>query len=518
MVQRKFLKIYILSPGRERTTHKSEVKKTRADGHTNARMNAQESISWLSETTKISFSSYAELKSCAVLLALCEILLDENSNLRKLRESAATPVSDSVLLHVALDELRIGGEYVKAVLEGDALGILEVIQKLKEKYDLRVEIEDMSRNFLRAAAEEEEVEEVEEVDVDDDDDNVFGTRDGDALDELDDLGFDLASPSAKVSSRDPNVSSPVKFINASSLLDGEKSFEMSPPFKSSNANNITRRRDGEDDKETVAMFERKSPIQRAPSFTRWNKSTEEENEEENEENQLLSVAKVRRSPEPLAWFSPLNPEEAALSKAETNLSVAEIALLRRGKALSSSLSSGKKKREEASSPYFTTKSAEASRPASSKSPASPSPSSSKTPPTMIIGKRTNASEVKIALKFGALAGESDQMKRLRSEALQALETENVPGAKHQFLILFSETSENSKTYRGLYKLSSGTESTDGITLRKIHSTSEKVPDSVPASRVSKTLKYNLASKMWHELHDGSIDANAMAFVLRPKKK
>ena len=472
-------------------------------------MNAQESISWLSETTKISFSSYAELKSCAVLLALCEILLkeDANSNLRKLRESAAT-VSDSVLLHVALDELRVGGKYVKAVLEGDALGILEVIQKLKEKYDLRVEIEAMSRNFLRA-----EEEEIEEEDVDDDD-NVFGTRDGDALDELDDLGFDLASPSAKVSSRDPNVSSPVKFINASSLLDGEKSFEMSPPFKSSNANNITRRRDGEDDKETVAMFERNSPIQRAPSFTRWNKSTEEENEE----NQLLSVAKVKESTEPLAWFSPLNPEEAALSKAETNLSVAEIALLRRGKALSSSFSSGKKKKEEASSPYFMTKSAEASRRASSKSPASPSPSSSKTPPTMVIGKRTNASEVKIALKFGALAGESDQMKRLRTEALQALETENVPGAKHQFLILFSETSENSKTYRGLYKLSSGSESTDGITLRKIHGTSEKVPDSVPASRVSKTLKYNLASKMWHELHDGSIDANAMAVVLKPKKK
>ena len=478
-------------------------------------MNAQESISWLSETTKIPFSSYAELKSCAVLLALCEILLkeDANSNLRKLRESAAT-VSDSVLLHVALDELRVGGKYVKAVLEGDALGILEVIQKLKEKYDLRVEVEAMSRNFLRAAAEEE----VEEEDVDDDH-NVFGARDGDALDELDDLGFDLASPNAKVSSRDPNVSSPVKFINASSLLGGEKSFEMSPPFKSSNANNITRRRDGEDDKATVAMFERKLPIQRAPSFTRWNKSKEEENEEEeNEENQLLSVAKVKSSPEPLAWFSPLNPEEAALSKAETNLSVAEIALLRRGKALSSSFSSGKKKKEEASSPYFTTKSAEASRRASSKSPASPSPSSSRTPPTMIIGKRTNASEVKIALKFGALAGESDQMKRLRTEALQALETENVPGAKHQFLILFSETSENSKIYRGLYKLSSGSESTDGITLRKIHGTSEKVPDSVPASRVSKTLKYNLASKMWHELHDGSIDANAMAVVLRPKKK
>ena len=127
-------------------------------------MNAQESISWLSETTKISFSSYAELKSCAVLLALCEEILlkdDENSNLRKLRESAATPVSDSVLLHVALDELRVGGKYVKAVLEGDALGILEVIQKLKEKYDLRMEIEAMSRNFLRAE-EEEEAEEVEE--------------------------------------------------------------------------------------------------------------------------------------------------------------------------------------------------------------------------------------------------------------------------------------------------------------------------------------------------------------------
>ena len=142
----------------------------------------------------------------------------------------------------------------------------------------------------------------------------------------------------------------MKFINAFSLLGGERTFETSPPFKNSNANNIiTRRNDDEEDREEDGnnLFERRSPIQRAPSFMRWNESTEEEEEEEeeNEENQVSSVSKVRRNPEPLAWFSPLNPDEAAVSKAETKLSVAEIALLRRGKAsLSSSVASGEKKK------------------------------------------------------------------------------------------------------------------------------------------------------------------------------
>jgi hypothetical protein len=314
----------------------------------------------------------------------------------------------------------------------------------------------------------------------------------------------------------------VKFINAFSLLGGERTFETSPPFKNSNANNIiTRRNDDEEDREEDGndLFERRSPIQRAPSFMRWNKSTEEEEEEEeeNEENQVSSVSKVRRNPEPLAWFSPLNPDEAAVSKAETKLSVAEIALLRRGKASLSS-SGEKKKVNKTSSPYFTTKSAERLRRASSPSV---SPSFSKA--SANVGKRTNASEIKIALKFGALAGESDQMNCLRNESLQALETENAPGAKHQFIILFSETSENSKTYRGLYKVSKS-ESTggdgrnvDGVALRKIHGTSEKVPDALRSSRILKTLKFNVASKMWHALHD-EVDANAMAVVLKPPKK
>ena len=517
-------------------------------------------LSWLSEVTNQrpgALLSVKELKSCSVLLVACENLLskeqdltkrtkttndddDDGDNNNKSTTGAGKP-SDSVLLHVALDELNVGGEYVKAVLEEDEFGILEVIQKLKEKYDLREEVEKLSKDFLHGYDDDKKGEEDAKVEEDneeeeEDDDDVFGTRDGDALDELDDLGFDhIVAPNVRGSSSTslppapPNVSSPVKFINAFSLLGGERTFETSPPFKNSNVNNIiTRRNDEEEDREEDGndLFKRRSPIQRAPSFMRWNRSTEEEGEEEeeeeeeNEENQVSSVSKVMRNPEPLAWFSPLNPDEAAVSKAETKLSVSEIALLRRGKAsLSSSFASGEKKKiDKTSSPYFTTKSAEGSRRASSPSV---SPSFSKA--SANVGKRTNASEIKIALKFGALGGESDQMQRLRNEALQALEAENAPGAKHQFIILFSETSENSKSYRGLYKVSKS-ESTggdgrniDGVALRKIHGTSEKVPDALRSSRILKTLKFNLASKMWHALHD-EVDANAMAVVLKEKKK
>ncbi|CAL6284014.1 unnamed protein product [Bathycoccus prasinos] len=511
-------------------------------------------LSWLSEVTNQrpgTLLSVKELNSCSVLLVLCENLLSKEQDLTKRTKNTndddddydddnnnKSP-SDSVLLHVALDELNVGGEYVKAVLEEDEFGILEVIQKLKEKYDLREEVEKLSKDFLHGyddkKGEEDAKEEEDNEEEEEDDEDVFGTRDGDALDELDDLGFDhIVAPNARGSSSTslppapPNVSSPVKFINAFSLLGGERTFETSPPFENSNVNNIiTRRNDDEEDREEDGndLFQRRSPIQRAPSFMRWNQSMEEEKEEEeeeeNEENQVTSVSKVRRNPEPLAWFSPLNPDEAAVSKAETKLSVAEIALLRRGKAsLSSSFASGEKKKvDKTSSPYFTTKSAEGSRRASSPSV---SPSFSKA--SANVGKRTNASEIKIALKFGALAGESDQMKRLRNEALQALETENAPGAKHQFIILFSETSENSKTYRGLYKVSKS-ESTggdgrniDGVALRKIHGTSEKVPDALRSSRILKTLKFNLASKMWHALLHDEVDANAMAVVLKPPKK
>ena len=113
---------------------------------------------------------------------------------------------------------------------------------------------------------------------------------------------------------------------------------MSPPFKSSNNNN-----EDENKEDGDKSFDGKS-IQRIPSFTRWNRRTEEENDDENEENILSSFAKGRN--ESLAWFSPLNPDKPALSQAESTLSVAEIALLRRGKALSSSLSSEEKKKKK----------------------------------------------------------------------------------------------------------------------------------------------------------------------------
>ena len=136
-------------------------------------MNAQEDeeeqssmmslLSWLSEVTKQrpSIASVKELKSCSVLLVLCENLLSKEQDLTKRTKNTndddddddnnnnnnKSP-SDSVLLHVALDELNVGGEYVKAVLEEDEFGILEVIQKLKEKYDLREEVEKLSKDFL----------------------------------------------------------------------------------------------------------------------------------------------------------------------------------------------------------------------------------------------------------------------------------------------------------------------------------------------------------------------------------
>ncbi len=471
-------------------------------------MNAEEAISWLSALTNAPIASLGELRlqnGMLLKVALEIVLGGENLNSR-----VSFSRSDGSALRSALDELSIGGHRAdEAIHDGDEDVLLEIINALKAKYDLRKEIEALKLIQLeddeKILGENEVDDDVD--DVDDVDDDAFGMRDGDALDELDDLGFYVA-PNAKPSSS-PNASSPVKFINASSLLDGGKSFELSPPFKSSNNNN-----EDENKEDGDKSFDGKS-IQRIPSFTRWNRRTEEENDEENEENILSSFAKGRN--ESLAWFSPLNPDEPALSQAESTLSVAEIALLRRGKALSSSLSSEKKKKkknDKVSSPYFTTKSAESKR---AKSPSSQL-SSSRSPTN--YGKRTNASEIKIALKFGALAGESDQMKRLRNEALKALETENVPGAKHQFVVLFSEASENSKTYRGLYKVCESLEGCDDITLRKIHGVSEKVPDALSTCRILKSLKYNLATKMWRELHNEKdrVNANVMAVVLKPKKK
>tara|TARA_B100001540_G_scaffold310317_1_gene327916 strand:+ start:323 stop:1909 length:1587 start_codon:yes stop_codon:yes gene_type:complete len=469
------------------------------------KMNAEEAISWLSALTNAPIASLGELRlqnGMLLKVALEIVLPTGGENLNSFSRS------DGSALRSALDELSIGGHRAdEAMHDGDEDVLLEIINALKAKYDLRKEIEALK---LIQLEDDEKILGENEVDddVDDVDDDVFGMRDGDALDELDDLGFYVA-PNAKPSSS-PNASSPVKFINASSLLDGEKSFELSPPFKSSNNNN-----EDENKEDGDKSFDGKS-IQRIPSFTRWNRRTEEENDEENEENILSSFAKGRN--ESLAWFSPLNPDKPALSQAESTLSVAEIALLRRGKALSSSLSSEekkkKKKNDKVSSPYFTTKSAESKR---AKSPLSQL-SSSRSPTH--YGKRTNASEIKIALKFGALAGESDQMKRLRNEALKALETENVPGAKRQFVVLFSEASENSKTYRGLYKVCESLEGCDDITLRKIHGVSEKVPDALSTCRILKSLKYNLATKMWRELHNEKdrVNANVMAVVLKPKKK
>ena len=486
-------------------THTTPKSHARARKPKSKKMNAEEAISWLSALTNAPIASLGELRlqnGMLLKVALEIVLPTGGENLNSFSRS------DGSALRSALDELSIGGHRAdEAMHDGDEDVLLEIINALKAKYDLRKEIEALK---LIQLEDDEKILGENEVDddVDDVDDDVFGMRDGDALDELDDLGFYVA-PNAKPSSS-PNASSPVKFINASSLLDGEKSFELSPPFKSSNNNN-----EDENKEDGDKSFDGKS-IQRIPSFTRWNRRTEEENDDENEENILSSFAKGRN--ESLAWFSPLNPDKPALSQAESTLSVAEIALLRRGKALSSSLSSEekkkKKKNDKVSSPYFTTKSAESKR---AKSPLSQL-SSSRSPTH--YGKRTNASEIKIALKFGALAGESDQMKRLRNEALKALETENVPGAKRQFVVLFSEASENSKTYRGLYKVCESLEGCDDITLRKIHGVSEKVPDALSTCRILKSLKYNLATKMWRELHNEKdrVNANVMAVVLKPKKK
>ena len=91
--------------------------------------------------------------------------------------------------------------------DGDEDVLLEIINALK--YDLRKEIEALK---LIQLEDDEKILGENEVDddVDDVDDDVFGMRDGDALDELDDLGFYVA-PNAKPSSS-PNASLPVKFI------------------------------------------------------------------------------------------------------------------------------------------------------------------------------------------------------------------------------------------------------------------------------------------------------------------
>mmetsp|Transcript_8102 Transcript_8102/g.25587 ORF Transcript_8102/g.25587 Transcript_8102/m.25587 type:complete len:210 (-) Transcript_8102:3357-3986(-) len=150
-------------------------------------------LSWLSEVTnqRSSIASVKELKSCSVLLVLCENLLSKERDLRKRTKKTndddddydyddnnnnKSP-SDSVLLHVALDELNVGGEYVKAVLEEDEFGILEVIQKLKEKYDLREEVEKLSKDFLHGYDDEKKGEEdAKDENNEDDDDDDDGRR------------------------------------------------------------------------------------------------------------------------------------------------------------------------------------------------------------------------------------------------------------------------------------------------------------------------------------------------------
>ena len=86
--------------------------------------------------------------------------------------------------------------------DGDEDVLLEIINALKAKYDLRKEIEALK---LIQLEDDERILGENEVDddIDDVDDDVFGMRDGDALDELDDLGFYVA-PNAKPSSS-PNA-------------------------------------------------------------------------------------------------------------------------------------------------------------------------------------------------------------------------------------------------------------------------------------------------------------------------
>ena len=111
--------------------------------------------------------------------------------------------SDGSALRSALDELSIGGHRAdEAMHDGDEDVLLEIINALKAKYDLRKEIEALK---LIQLEDDEKILGENEVDddIDDVDDDVFGMRDGDALDELDDLGFYVA-PNAKPSSS-PNA-------------------------------------------------------------------------------------------------------------------------------------------------------------------------------------------------------------------------------------------------------------------------------------------------------------------------
>ena len=111
------------------------------------------------------------------------------------------------------------------------------------------------------------------------------------------------------------------------------------------------------------------------------------------------------------------------------------------------------------------------------------------------------------------------MKRLRNEALKALENRNVPGQTSVRSFVFRSERKFENVSRFI-KVCESLEGCDDITLRKIHGVSEKVPDALNTCSILKSLKYNLATKMWRELHNEKdrVNANVMAVVLKPKKK
>jgi hypothetical protein len=423
-----------------------------------------------------------------------------------------------VMLEMKLEELGLNA---KALCEPrDRLGVLELVLD------------------LQTIAMQKAVEDEDEAD----DDDVFGMRDGDALNEIDDDGFyaHLGATETEANANDENydddereenatandkpaMSPPVKFINAARLLDNDLSFETSPPFKHYNTS-IALTNDFEN-KMNVNPFEDEREFQRiersAPSFISWNILSNEKMEENN--NSPLTTTVIshgRHKTEDLVWFSPLNPENEDDAKLDKlNLSVAEIALLRRGKALSSS----------SSSPYFTTlnKSEKQQRQIAATTTATTRATTttatrnqvkSQSPLPPLLALKSNASEIKIAIKFSALAGESLQIKHWRNESLIALESEqNFARVKNQFVILFSETSPNAKIYKGLYRITTNENNT--ITLRKIHGVSKNTLNEFTTSRIAKAYKYNLGNKMWNELlitGRSKLDANVMAVTLKPK--
>ena len=155
-------------------------------------MNAEEAISWLSALTNAPIASLGELRlqmECfsKSLWRLCSPRVGKNSSFSR---------SDGSALRSALDELSIGGHRAdEAMHDGDEDVLLEIINALKAKYDLRKEIEALK--LIQLEGDEKILGENEvDDDIDDVDDDVFGMRDGDALDELDDLGFYVA-PNAK---------------------------------------------------------------------------------------------------------------------------------------------------------------------------------------------------------------------------------------------------------------------------------------------------------------------------------